>query len=90
MTRRLALAGLVLAGGSFIQAQAARSPEAQFKAAQQKEEVEGDLTGAIAEYKRVVERAGRHHDILWIAAATVVLDAVYDGGFDLQAAFGRV
>jgi hypothetical protein len=48
-----------LAGSALPQAQSARSAEVQMKAAQQKAEVEGDLKGAIEEYKKVAQSSNR-------------------------------
>lgn len=53
MRRFLPLTLAVLAATSML-AQAARTPDVQYKAAQYKEQVEGDLKGAIAEYEKVV------------------------------------
>jgi Tol biopolymer transport system component len=49
---------VALAAGALLNAQSARSADVQMKAAQQKAEVEGDLKGAIEEYKKVVAAAG--------------------------------
>lgn len=46
--------------GTLVVAQNARSPEVLFKAAQHAEEVEGDLKGAIEEYKQIVASAGNN------------------------------
>lgn len=61
MKRALAI-GLVVALGAVmtLQAQAPRTAEVQMKAAQHKADVEGDLKGAIEEYKKVVAGAGRN------------------------------
>jgi Tol biopolymer transport system component len=48
--------GLLLSRG--LLAQASRTAQVQFKAAQHKEEVKGDLKGAIEDYKKVVAGAG--------------------------------
>ena len=48
----VALTGLV--GSGLLVAQGAKSAEVQLKAAQHKEEVEGDLKGAIEQYRKVV------------------------------------
>lgn len=59
MKRALAIGIIVALGaGVMAQAQATRSAEVQMKAAQQKAEIEGDLKGAIEEYKKVVAAAG--------------------------------
>lgn len=54
----LAIAVVALGAGAIVKAQAPRSVAVQMKAAQQKAEVEGDLKGAIEEYKKVVAAAG--------------------------------
>lgn len=58
--KRALVIGIVVAlgAGVMVHAQAARSAEVQIKAAQQKAEVEGDLKGAIEEYKKIVAGAG--------------------------------
>jgi len=53
------IAILVAVGWQLLEAQAPRAAEVQFKAAQHKEEVEGDLKGAIEQYKRVAQSADR-------------------------------
>lgn len=52
------LAAVMFATGVMVEAQAPRSADAQMKLAQQKAEVEGDLKGAIDEYRKVVAAAG--------------------------------
>ena len=54
----IGIAAIAVGAGVMAQAQAPRSAEVQMKAAQQKAEVEGDLKGAIEEYKKVVAAAG--------------------------------
>lgn len=54
----IGIAVIALGAGATVKAQAPRSAAVQMKAAQQKAEVEGDLKGAIEEYKRVVAAAG--------------------------------
>ena len=49
---------VALGAGAMLNAQSPRSADVQMKAAQQKAEVEGDLKGAIEEYKKVVAAAG--------------------------------
>lgn len=59
MKRALAIGIVVALGaGVMVQAQAARSTEVQMKAAHYKAEAEGDLTGAIEQYKKIVANAG--------------------------------
>ena len=54
----MAIAVVALGAGAIVKAQSPRSVEVQMKAAQQKAEVEGDLKGAIEEYKKIVAGAG--------------------------------
>ncbi len=65
MKRRFAIVMtlLTVTTGGLLLAQAPRSAEAQFKAAQQKEEVEGDLKGAIEEYRKIVAGAGTNRPL---------------------------
>lgn len=60
MSRHLMVAGIVavLAGAASLAAQS-RSAEVQFKAAEQKELVEGDLKGAIKEFERIAKGSNR-------------------------------
>jgi Tol biopolymer transport system component len=53
-----ALAGVTLTAG-LLWAQVSRTAEVQFKAAQQKELVEGDLKGAIKEYEKIANGKDR-------------------------------
>ncbi len=62
-TFAIVMALLTVTTGGLLLAQAPRSAEAQFKAAQQKEEVEGDLKGAIEEYRKVVAGAGTNRPL---------------------------
>jgi Tol biopolymer transport system component len=59
-----------IAGSVLLPAQAPRSVEVELKAAQHKEEVEGDLQGAITLYRGIIERAARSDRA---AAATALL-----------------
>jgi Tol biopolymer transport system component len=54
---------VALGAGAMLQAQSPRSADVQMKAAQQKGEVEGDLKGAIEEYKKVVAAAGSNREL---------------------------
>lgn len=74
---------VALGAGVMAQAQAARSAEVQMKAAQQKAEVEGDLKGAIEEYKKVVAAAGSNRALA--AEALVRMADCYDKLGDTQA-----
>ena len=69
------LIGAMLTGGALLLAQAPRSVEVELKAAQHKEEVEGDLQGAIAMYRAVVDRAGRTDRALAATALLRMADA---------------
>src|SRR5438552_5843814 len=53
----IALAALFAVSGML--AQTSRTAEVQFKAAQHKEQVEGDLKGAIEQYKKLAENKDR-------------------------------
>ena len=78
------LAGAVLTGSALLLAQAPRSVEVELKAAQHKEEVEGDLPGAIAIYRAVAERASRTDRRLAATALLRMADAYQKLG-DAQA-----
>ena len=81
----------VLAGSVLLLAQAPRSVEVELKAAQHKEEVEGDLQGAITLYRAVVDRAGRT-DRGVAATALLRMADVYRklGDTQARAAYERV
>src|SRR5262245_21350904 len=49
---------VALGGSAMLTAQGGRSADVQMKAAQQKAEVQGDLKGAIEDYKTIVAVAG--------------------------------
>src|SRR5262252_4530297 len=79
--KRLILAGIGLAlAGSILIAQS-RSPEVAFTAAQHKEEVERDFTGAIEDYKKIVE--GKDHAIA--AKALLRIADIYEKQHNAQA-----
>ena len=61
MKNRVAIAVVLMAlvGSVFLGAQTPRSADVQFKAAQHKEEVEGDLKGAIELYRTIAEGGDR-------------------------------
>ena len=91
MTRVLAIGIVVALGaGVMVQAQAARSAEVQMKAAQQKAEVEGDLKGAIEEYKKIVAGAGSNRALA--AEALVRMAGCYQklGVSEAQTIYQRV
>ena len=81
-----ALVGL-MAGGVLL-AQAPRSIDVQFKAAQHKEEVEGDLKGAIEQYQKIAQTSDR----AVAAKALVRMAGCYEklGQADAQKTYGRV
>jgi Tol biopolymer transport system component len=81
----------VLAGSTLLLAQAPRSVEVELKAAQHKEEVEGDLQGAITLYRAVVDRAGRTNRNV-AATALLRMADVYRrlGDTQARAAYERV
>ena len=56
-TIAIALAALFAVSGML--AQTSRTADVQFKAAQHKEQVEGDLKGAIEQYKKLAENKDR-------------------------------
>lgn len=64
----------VFAGGLFLMAQSPRTPAAQLKAAENKEQVEGDLKGAIELYKKLAQSS----DNPVAARALVRLGASYE------------
>src|SRR5215510_5662767 len=80
-----ALAGL--AGGVLSLAQSPRSAEVQFKAAQHKQEVEGDLKGAIEQYKKIAQSGDR----ALTAKALVAIGQCYEklGQNDARTAYER-
>ena len=58
-TIKLSIALAALVTVSQLLAQTSRTADVQFKAAQQKEQVEGDLKGAIEQYKKLAEGKDR-------------------------------
>src|SRR5438045_3649713 len=54
----LALTIAAIGGGGMMTAQSGRGLDVQMKAAQQKADVQGDLKGAIEDYKKIVAAAG--------------------------------
>ena len=59
MKRIFAVGITLLLACAVFAAQSSRSTEVQFKAAQHKEEVEGDLKGAIEDYKKIADGKDR-------------------------------
>jgi Tol biopolymer transport system component len=55
----VAIAALAVAAGAALLAQGSQSVDVQLKAAQQKEEVEGDLKGAIEQYRKLAQSSDR-------------------------------
>ena len=91
MKPRLAIAITLAAAvftGSLVQGQASRAAEEQFKAAQNKEEVEGDLQGAIEQYKKLAQGSDR----AIAAKALVRMAASYEklGQPDARSVYERV
>ena len=85
------LAGAVLTGSALLLAQAPRSAEVELKAAQHKEEVEGDLQGAIALYRAVADRASRTDRRLAATALLRMADAYRKlGDAQARAVYERV
>jgi Tol biopolymer transport system component len=78
--------GLLVSRG--VLAQASRAAEAQFKAAQHTEEVEGDLKGAIEQYKKLAQGSDR----AIAAKALLQMAACYEklGQSDAQKTYERV
>ena len=77
-------------GRRDVKAQSPRTAEVQMKAAQQKAEVEGDLKGAIEEYKKVVATAGSNRALA--AEALVRMADCYQklGDAEAQAIYERL
>src|ERR1051326_993209 len=88
MRRRLtiaaAFAGMTV---SLLLAQSTRSAEVQFKAAQHKQQVEGDLKGAIEQYKKLAQGSDRK----LAAKALVAIGECYEllGNSEARASYER-
>jgi Tol biopolymer transport system component len=79
-----------LGAGVMVHAQAPRSSEVQLKAAQHRAEVEGDLKGAIEEYRKIVAGAGGNRAVA--AEALVRMAECYQklGDIEAQAIYARI
>ena len=86
----LTLALTLFAAGAVVTAQSARSAEVLFKAAQNTEEVQGDLKGAIDAYKKAVAAAGANRSLA--AQALVRMAQCYQklGDAEAQRVYERV
>ena len=84
----ITLAAIVVTGSSLLHGQASRAAEAQFKAARNKEQVEGDLKGAIEQYKTLAQGSDR----AIAAKALVRMAASYEklGQPEARASYERV
>jgi Tol biopolymer transport system component len=84
----LVLTSGVLASQGWLLAQTSRTAEAQLKAAQHTEEVEGDLKSAIEQYRKLAQNSDR----AVAATALVRMAASYErlGQSDARAAYERV
>ena len=83
--KRALVIGLTVAslGGVMLHAQSGRSADVEIKAAQQKADVQGDLKGAIEDYKKIVARAGANRTLA--AQALVLMAECYQKLGDVQA-----
>src|SRR6266700_1900554 len=90
MRQRFTIAAVLTAftGGVLLLAQASRTAEVQFKAAQHKEQVEGDLKGAIEQYKKIAQGSDR----AVAAKALVAIGQCYEklGNAEARNAYDRV
>lgn len=79
---------MLLAVAAVLTAQTGRSPEVQLKAAQNKEQVEGDLKGAIEAYKRLTQSKDR----AVAAKALVALGQCYEklGNTEARSTYERL
>ena len=84
LTLAVTVAVATLAGSVLLPAQAPRSVEVELKAAQHKEEVEGDVRGAIVLYQAIVDRAGRSNRAI-AATALLRMAGAYQKLGDVQA-----
>ena len=87
MRNRLMIA-TALAGLGVLLAQSPHSAEVQFKAAQHKQQVEGDLKGAVEQYKKIAQGSDRK----LAAKALVAIGECYEllGNSEARAAYERV
>lgn len=86
--KRALVIGLTVAwlGGVMLNAQSGRSADVDLKAAQQKADVQGDLKGAIEDYRKIVARAGANRALA--ARALVEMAGCYQKLGDAEA--GRI
>jgi len=84
----ITLLAAALFTGSLVLGQASRTAEVQFKAAQNKEQVEGDLKGAIEQYKKLAQGGDR----AITAKALIRMAGCYEklGQSDARKAYERV
>jgi Tol biopolymer transport system component len=82
--------GILIGFTAVLMAAPAQSPDVQFRAAQQKETVEGDLNAAIAMYRKLADDRGTPADVA--ARALVRLGRCYQriGDAEARKAFERV
>jgi hypothetical protein len=91
--KRACVIGITVVGliaGGMVHAQSPRSAEVQMKTAQHKAEVEGDLKGAIEQYKRIVAAAGNNRALA--AQALVAMADCYQklGDAEAQRVYQRI
>ncbi len=90
MRQRFTIAAVLAAftGAMLVLAQAPRPGEVQLKAAQHKEQVEGDLKTAIEQYKKIAQSSDRR----LAAKALVAIGECYEklGSAEARAAYDRV
>jgi hypothetical protein len=88
MKRILSIAVAAALGAGLALAQAPRSPEVQLKAAEHKQQVEGDLKGAIEQYRKLAQ--GRDRAVA--AKALVRMGECYEklGDVESRKAYERV
>ena len=85
---KITIALAALLGVGQLLAQNSRTAEVQFKEAQHKEQVEGDLKGAIEQYKKIAQGSDRR----LAAKALVAIGECYErlGSAEARAAYDRV
>lgn len=76
MRNALAVVIVAVSMGAWLLAQAPRTADVEFKAAQHKEEVEGDLPGAIKQYQAIADRF--KSDRSAVARALVAMAQAYE------------
>ena len=84
MKRGLVIGFTVMSlGGAMLTAQSTRSADVELKAAQQRADVQGDLKGAIEDYRKIVARAGANRALA--AQALVLMAECYQKLGNLEA-----